>query len=122
LVDEGDAFMSTTLKDLLAIEGVIASFEFGSGGSLVAYESSIDMPQSLAKMTTQFSSSVTELFNTLSEAFGKLSWMEWTPQKAWTYSGGKYTVAVSGKYGVFIYTEEADFNRLFATLLGASHD
>jgi len=109
--------MGTTLQDLLAIDGVVASFEFQPDGSLVDYLSSIDMPQSLAKMAGQFTSSVTQMFNTLSEAFSKLSWMEWSPQQIWSYSGGQYTVAVGGNRGVFIQTADANFNTLFATLI-----
>jgi roadblock/LC7 domain-containing protein len=116
---EGGMVMATTLKDLLVIDGVVASFEFGADGSLVDYASTIDMPQSLATMTTQFSSSVTQMFNTLSEAFSKISWMEWSPQHGWAYSGGKYTVVVGGNRGVFAQTEEADLNGLFAVLSGS---
>ena len=108
--------MGTTLQDLLAVDGVVASFEFKADGSLLDYATSIDMPQSLAKMTGQFTSSVTQLFNTLSDAFSKLSWMEWTPQRGWAYSGGRYPVVFGGNRAVFIDTDEADFNELFATL------
>ena len=110
--------MGTTLQDLLNIDGVVASFEFKPDGSLQGYASSIDLPQPLADMTAQFSSSVTQMFNTLSEAFSKISWMEWSPQQGWAYSGGRYTVAVGGNHGVFIYTDQADFNGLFAKLFG----
>ena len=110
--------MATTVRDLLVIDGVVASFEFGTDGSLIDYASTIDMPQSLANMTTQFSSSVTHMFNTLSEAFSKISWMEWSPQRGWAYFAGKYTVVVGGHRAVFIQTEKADFNGLFATLVG----
>jgi roadblock/LC7 domain-containing protein len=44
--------------------------------------------------------------------------MEWTPQHGWAYSGGEYTVAVGGSRGVFVETEKADFNELFAALIG----
>ena len=108
--------MGTSLQDLLAINGVVASFEFQPDGSLGDYASTIDMPQSLAKMTAQFTASVTQMFNTLSEAFSKLSWMDWAPQQSWAYSGGKYTVIVGGNRGVFIQTADADSNELFATL------
>jgi roadblock/LC7 domain-containing protein len=109
----------STVQDLLAIEGVVASFEFKADGSVVDYASTIDMPRSLANTTTQFASSVTSMFNTLSEAFSKISWMQWAPQQGWAYSGGKYTVAVGGSRGVFIQTEQADFNELFATLFAS---
>ena len=108
--------MGSSLKDLLAISGVVVSFEFSADGGVVDVESTIDMPQPLAKMTTQFSSSVTQMFSTLSEAFSKISWMEWSPQQGWSYSGGKYTVVVGGNRGVFVQTTEADFNELFAAL------
>ena len=111
--------MGATLKDLMAIDGVVASFEFGPDGGLIDHESSIDMPQPLAETATQFSSTVTQMFNTLGEAFSKISWMEWSPQHGWAYWGGKYSVVVSGTHGVFIRTSEGDFNRVFATLFGS---
>ena len=44
--------------------------------------------------------------------------MNWTPQHGWAYSGGDMTVAVSGRFGLFIKTEKADFNQLFEVLVG----
>ena len=110
--------MAASLQDLLKIDGVVAAGEFGLDGSLVGFESSMDMPRQLAEQSAQFCSSVTQLFNTLGGAFSQLSGMEWSPQQGWAYTGGQYTVAVGGNRGVFIETAKADFNELFGILVG----
>lgn len=58
------------------------------------------------------------LFNTLAGAFTQLSGMDWTPQRGWMYAGGDYTVAIGGNTGVFVETQKADFNELYAALIG----
>lgn len=108
---------STSLEDLLGMEGVLAAGEFSSDGSLVEYEANMDMSEELAATTARFCATVTMLFDTLAGAFSKQSGMDWTPQHGWMYAGGDYTVAIGGNTGVFVETEAADFNRLYEALV-----
>ncbi|QLG61182.1 DUF2173 family protein [Halorarum salinum] len=108
-----------TLKELLEIDGVVAAGEFSPAGSLVDYETNVGLSEEVAANAAQFCASVSMLFDTLADAFGETSGMEWTPQRGWAYSGGKYTVAVGGDRGVFAETGEADFDDLFAALVGS---
>lgn len=107
-----------TLNDLLKLNGVVAVHEFGADGRLVDYKTSVPMSPELAELSAQFCSSVTGLFNTLGGAFTKLSGMPWSPQQGWAYTGGQYTVCVAGNRAVFVESAKADFNQLFAALIG----
>jgi roadblock/LC7 domain-containing protein len=109
-----------TLQELLDIEGVVAAGEFNLDGSLVDFETSMDMSEEMAKMSAQFCATVSMMFNTLAGSFTQLSGMNWAPQQGWAYSGGDWTVAVGGggTRGVFVETAKADFNRLFEVLVG----
>jgi len=107
-----------TLDELLQIEGVAAAGEFRLDGSLVEYKARMEMSPELAAMSAHFCTTVTHLFNTLGGAFGQLSGMTWAPQHGWMYAGGDWTVAVGGTTGVFVETAKADFNRLYAALMG----
>ena len=78
----------------------------------------MNMSRELAATTAQFCATVSMLFNTLAGAHSELSGMRWLPQQGWAYSGGDMTVAVGGRYGIFIKTEKADFNQLFQVLVG----
>ena len=110
--------MAKTLDELLKIPGVAAAGEFAPDGKLVNYLASMDMSRDMAAMTAQFVATVTMLFNTLAGAFTQLSKMKWVPQQGWAYSGGDWTVAVMGNWGVFVETSKADFNLLFRELGG----
>jgi roadblock/LC7 domain-containing protein len=108
-----------TLQELLDIEGVVAAGEFNLDGSLLDFETSMDMSEEMAQMSAQFCATVSMMFNTLAGSFTKLSDMNWVPQQGWAYSGGEWTVAIGGggTRGVFVETAKADFNRLFEVLV-----
>jgi roadblock/LC7 domain-containing protein len=107
-----------TLQELLDIEGVVAAGEFNLDGSLLDFETSMDMSEEMAQMSAQFCATVSMMFNTLAGSFTKLSGMNWVPQQGWAYSGGEWTVAIGGggTRGVFVETAKADFNQLFESL------
>jgi roadblock/LC7 domain-containing protein len=108
------------LSDLVAMEGVLLAFEFAPDGSLSDYRARTNLPREQAALAAQFSASITMMFNTLAGAFTALTSMKWTPQQAWAYAGGQYTVAIGGGYrGVFIETAKADFNSIFEKLAGS---
>ena len=109
-----------TLDELLKINGVVSAGEFERDGTLVDYKASMDMSPELARMAAQFCATISMLFNTLAPSFEQASGMSWTPPRGWAFSGGEYTAAIGagGTKGVFIETAKADFNELFATLVG----
>ena len=107
-----------TMEELLKIEGVAAVGEFQPDGSLLNYKANMEMSPEMAGMSAQFCATVSMLFGTLSGAFGQLSGMQWAPAKGWMFAGGDWTVAVGGNKGVFVETAKADFNKLFAALVG----
>lgn len=108
------------LDDLAKLDGVVLAFEFSPDGKLTAHKSAAGATPEMAAMAAQFCASVTMNFNVLAGAFTQLSGMPWTPQQGWAYSGGEHTVAIGGGgyNGVFIKTAKADFNKLFAMLVG----
>jgi roadblock/LC7 domain-containing protein len=110
--------LAKSLDELLKIPGVVAAGEFTPDGKLVNYLASMNMSRELAATTAQFVATVTMLFNTLAGAFTQLSKMKWVPQQGWAYTGGDYTVAIMGNWGVFVETSKADFNLLFRELSG----
>jgi roadblock/LC7 domain-containing protein len=107
-----------TLQQLLDIEDVVAAGEFNLDGSLVDFESAMDISEEMPEMTAQFCATVSMMFNTLAGSFTKLSGMNWGPQQGWAYSGGEWTIAFGGggTRGVFVETAKADVNRLFEAL------
>src|SRR5262245_23700522 len=107
-----------TLDELIKIDGVVAAGEFAADGKLIAYKANMEMPREMAEMSAQFCATVSMMFNTLAGAFSQLTPMKWVPPQGWAYSGGDMTVAIGGNKGVFIKTEKADFNKLFAVLVG----
>ena len=108
----------STLEELLTLDGVLAAGEFGPDGTLVEFESHMDMSSGFATMAAQFCATVTMLFNTLAPAFQVVSGMEWIPQQGWVYRGGNYTIVIGGYRGVFAETGKADLNTLFSALVG----
>jgi roadblock/LC7 domain-containing protein len=108
----------STLEELLTLDGVVAAGEFRPDGSVVEFQSRMDMSSGFATMAAQFCATVTMLFNTLAPAFQGLSGMDWTPQQGWAYRGGDYTIAIGGYRGVFVETDKADLNALFGALVG----
>jgi roadblock/LC7 domain-containing protein len=107
----------TKLDELLKMDGVVAAGEFTTDGKMVEFKSSTNMPQEMASMTAQFCATMSMTFNTLAGAYSRLTGTSWTPQQGWAYTGGDMTVAVGGNVGVFIRTENADFNKLFKVLV-----
>jgi roadblock/LC7 domain-containing protein len=97
--------------------GVMAAGEWAKDGALIEYKANADMSQDVAEVAAQFRATVSMVFDSLSGSFTQ-SGMNWTPPHGWAFSGGDTTVAVGGGKGVFVETAKADFNKLFAALVG----
>ena len=110
--------MTKSLDDLLKLKGVMAAGEFSSDGKLIEYRGKQELPHDVLDLTAQFAAAVTQMLAALGAAHTKISGLNWIPEKGWAYSGGDMTIAVGGNRGVFVKTAEADFNQLFAELVG----
>lgn len=106
--------MAKTLDELMAIPGVVAAGEFRDDGGLVDYRGKL--ARNLAEIAAQMCASNNKLFRQQADQFTKASGMKWAPVLGWAFSGGDYTVAIMGNWGVFIETAKVDFNKLFREL------
>ena len=106
--------MTTTLDDLLKIDGVTVAFEFTPDGKCTDYKAKKNVSPEMAAMITRFCALVTMTFETLAQSFTALSEDNWVPQHGWMYTGGDYTVVLgkSGYRGVFVETAKANGEEL----------
>src|SRR2546428_12083242 len=107
-----------TLDELLKIDGVVAAGEFTTDGKLVDYKSKMNMSPEIVAMTAQYCATVTMMFNTLANAYTKLSKMNWVPQQGWAYSRGEWTIAIGGNRGVVVEKTKGDLNPPFYAARG----
>lgn len=105
-----------SLDDLLKFNGVMAAGIFSPEGKLVDYKSNTEMPKEMAEMTAKFCGTVNMMFDTLASAYTQLYKMNWVPQHNWMYSGGDWTVIISGTRGVFVETSKANIEQLLKSL------
>lgn len=101
-----------SLDELLKFDGVMAAGIFSPDGKLVDYKANTEMPKEMAEMTAKFCGAVNVMFDALATAYTKLYQMKWVPQHYWIYSGGEWTVIISGTRGVFVESAKADFDKL----------
>ena len=105
-----------SLDELLKFEGVMAAGIFSPEGKLVDYKSKTGMPKEMAEMTAKFCGAVNMMFDALASAYSQLYKMSWVPQHNWMYSGGDWTVLISGTRGVFVESSKADLEKLLKAL------
>jgi roadblock/LC7 domain-containing protein len=110
--------MTTSLEDLLNIDGVTVAFEYTPDGKCAGYTSKKNVSPEMAAMITQFCALVTMTFETLAQSFTALSEDNWIPQHGWMYSGGDYTVVLGkgGYQGVFVETAKANWEELLSLM------
>jgi len=65
--------MTASLVELAKVDGVVAAGEFRLDGTLVDFQSSMDMSEELAALAAEFCATVSMLFNTLAPAFEGVS-------------------------------------------------
>jgi len=105
-----------SLDELLKFDGVVAAGIYSPDGKLVDYKSSTGMPKEMAEMTAKFCGTVNMMFDALASAYTQLYKMNWVPQHNWMYSGGDWTVIISGTRGVFVESSKADLEKLLKGL------
>ncbi len=105
-----------SLDELLKFDGVAAAGLFSPEGKLVEYKSKTEMSKEMAEMTAKFCGTVNMMFDTLASAYTLLYKMNWVPQHNWMYSGGDWTVMISGTRGVFVESSKADLEKLLKAL------
>jgi len=74
---------------------------FSLKGKLAEYKAKGEMPKEMAEMTTKFFGAVNVMFDALATVYKRLYQMNWVPQNNWKYSGGDWTVMISGTRGKF---------------------
>lgn len=89
---------------------------FSSEGKLVEYKAKDGMSEEMAGMTAKFCGAVNMMFDALASAYTQLYKMSWVPQHNWMYSGGDWTVIISGTRGVFVESSKADLKQLLKGL------
>lgn len=104
-----------SLDELLGFDGVMAAGSFSQEGKLVDYKSNT-MPRDMAEMTAKFCGAVNLMFDALASAYTQMYKMNWTPQHNWMYSGGDWTVMISGTRGVFVESSKANLEQLLKGL------
>lgn|GEM_PF-237132 len=105
-----------SLDELLKFEGVMAAGIFSPEGKLVDYKSKMEMPKEMAQTTAKFCGAVNMMFDALASAYTDLYKMKWVPQHNWMYSGGDWTIIISGTRGVFVESAKADLKQLLRAL------
>lgn len=109
-----------SLDELLKFDGVMSAGIFSPEGKLVDYRSNIDMPKdmprNMAEITSKFCGAVNLMFDALASAYTELYKMKWTPQHYWVYSGGDWTVIISGTRGVFVESSKANLEQILKGL------
>jgi roadblock/LC7 domain-containing protein len=105
-----------SLDELLKFDGVAAAGIFSQEGKLVDYKAKTDMSKEMAQMTAKFCGTVNMMFDALASAYSQLYKMNWVPQHNWMYSGGDWTVIISGTRGVFVETSKANIEQLLKGL------
>ncbi|AFV23261.1 hypothetical protein Mpsy_1052 [Methanolobus psychrophilus R15] len=89
---------------------------FSPEGKLVDYKAKIEMPKEMAQTTAKFCGAVNMMFDALASAYTELYKMNWVPQHNWMYSGGDWTIIISGTRGVFVESAKADLKQLLRAL------
>lgn len=105
-----------SLDELLELKSVMAAGIFSPEGKLVNYKSKMGMPEEMAQMTAKFCGTVNTMFDALATAYTELYKISWIPQHNWMYSGGEWTVIISGTRGVFVESSKADIQKLLVSL------
>lgn len=104
------------LDRLMKVKGVFAAGQFDSNGKLIRSvgELSEEMQLMASKMCSNNNKYFDEQINEIAERVDE----NWKPLSGWAVWGGKYSVCVVGKTGVFVETSKADFNDLMVQLIG----
>ncbi|TGC08515.1 DUF2173 family protein [Methanolobus halotolerans] len=105
-----------SLDKILEFEGVMAAGIYSPEGKLVDYKARNEMPEEMARMTAKFCGTVNMVFDALASAYTELYRMNWVPQHNWMYSGGDWTIIISGTRGVFVESSKADLEKLLKAL------
>ena len=105
-----------SIDELLKFDGVMAAGIFSPDGKLIEYKSKTEMPKVMAAMTAKFCGTVNMMFDALASAYTELYKMNWVPQHNWMYSGGDWTVMISGTRGVFVESSKADIEKILKGL------
>ncbi len=103
------------LKELLAIEGVVAAGEFSDDGALLALEG--DLTEEEGAMAAQMCSANKKMMQMQVDGYTALSKEDgWTPAMGFAIAGPKLSICVVGNIGVFVETGKGSFNKVMQAL------
>jgi len=70
----------------------------------------------MAQMTAKFCGAVNMRFDALSSTYTQLYKINGVPQHNWMYSGGDWTIIISGTRGVFVESSKANLEKLLKAI------
>jgi roadblock/LC7 domain-containing protein len=113
----GAAAGASNLDALTAVPGVAFALEFGADGSVVDYQSSIDIPQEEVEQAAKAGPTLNALLTIVAARYNDISALTWDPPSWVVYSGGdRWTAVLSGNIALIAETATTDFNALAKTL------
>ncbi len=104
------------LDNLMKINGVIAAGQFDQKGNVIRKEG--QMSEVMERMTAKMAANNNKYFEKQIDEFSERNDMNWKPLMGWAVWGGKYSIVVVGRTGVFTETAKTNFNQLMEDLLG----
>ena len=103
------------LKDLLAINGVVAAGEFTDEGTLMALEGNITEEE--GAMAAQMCATNKKMMQLQVDGYTAVSQEDgWTPATGFALAGPKLSICVYGNIGVFLETGKASFNQVMQAM------
>ncbi len=103
------------LKELMAMNGVVAAGEFNPDGSLASFEGNITEEE--AAMAAQMAHANKVMAQMQVDGYTAMSGEDgWTPVQGFAVSGPKISICVGSNIGVFVDNETVSFTEVFKAL------
>ncbi len=104
------------LQDLMALPGAIAAGKFDNTGKLLAYTG--DISEKSAEIAALMGVSNLATSNMQAKGFSTYSGKDgFFPVQGFAVAAGKYAACIAGDVGVFVEIENADFDKIFSTIM-----
>jgi predicted ester cyclase/roadblock/LC7 domain-containing protein len=115
-----DAAAAAEAEALLAVDGVAFSLVFGPEGQILAYRSTVDIPQEEVAQAAGFGPAAAAILERAGDAYAAISVLDWTEPRWLLYSGEHWTAAIADNRVVFGQTDALDLAALREAMLGGS--
>ena len=97
------------IDELFQLEGVIAVARLDDMGRIIDWKAKGVVDPEFEKGVSKMSMEVGALF----EQFTREAPRNWSPRRAWVYSGGDMTMIASGSSAATVETKKVNFEKLF---------